>query len=96
MIAADSLWMSPQHERDTVAFHFTWRRDQPAVMQIVNRVERALSDFAPRPHWGKLFTLDASTLAERYPRHADFLDLLERLDPRHAFRSPWVDRVIAG
>jgi xylitol oxidase len=95
-IAADSLWMSPHHERDTVAFHFTWRRDPPAVMRIVNRVERALSDFAPRPHWGKLFTLDARTLAERYPRHADFLDLLERLDPRHAFRSPWVDRVIAG
>ena len=88
--------MSPHYERDTVAFHFTWRRDPPAVMRIVNRVERALSDFAPRPHWGKLFTLDASTLAERYPRHADFLDLLERFDPRHAFRSPWVDRFIAG
>ena len=46
-------------------------------MRIVNRVEWALADFAPRPHWGKLFTLDASTLAERYPRHADFLDLLD-------------------
>ena len=27
-IAADSLWMSPHHERDTVAFHFTWRRER--------------------------------------------------------------------
>ena len=27
-IAADSLWMSPHYERDSVAFHFTWRRDQ--------------------------------------------------------------------
>ena len=24
-VAADTLWMSPQYERDTVAFHFTWR-----------------------------------------------------------------------
>jgi hypothetical protein len=63
-------------------------------MQVVDRVERALSDFAPKPHWGKLFTLDASTLAERYPRYADFLDLRERCDPRHVFRNPWADRVL--
>ena len=50
-IAADSLWMSPHYERDSVAFHFTWRRDQAEVMPVVNRVEQALSAFAPRPHW---------------------------------------------
>jgi xylitol oxidase len=95
-IAADSLWMSPHYERDSVAFHFTWRRDPPAVMPIVNRVEHALAAFAPRPHWGKLSTLDASTIADRYPRYADFVDLMERFDPRNAFRNEWVERTIVG
>src|SRR3712207_5728473 len=30
-IAADRLWLSPQHERDSLAIHFTWVPDQPAV-----------------------------------------------------------------
>jgi xylitol oxidase len=96
MIAADSLWMSPHYERDSVAFHFTWKRDQSAVMPILNRVERALDAFAPRPHWGKLSTLDASTIADRYPRHPDFIDLMARFDPRNAFRNEWVERMIVG
>jgi xylitol oxidase len=52
-------------------------------------VETALSEFAPRPHWGKLFTI-----AARYPRQHDFVDLLERLDPDHKFRNAWFDRVM--
>jgi xylitol oxidase len=43
-----------------------------------------------------LFTLESTTVAERYPRHADFLDLLERFDPRHAFRNAWLERSIIG
>jgi len=89
-IAADSLWMSPHYERDSMAFHFTWQRDVPQAMAIINRVETALSEFAPRPHWGKLFTTPA-----RYPRQQDFLDLLDRFDPTHKFRNAWFDRVLA-
>jgi alditol oxidase len=95
-VAADSLWMSPHYQRDTVAFHFTWRRDMERATHLVRRVESALSEHAPRPHWAKLFTLESTTVAERYPRHADFLDLLERFDPRHAFRNAWLERVILG
>lgn len=93
-IAADALWMSPHYERPSVAFHFTWRRDVPAAMSIVHRVESALSPFAPRPHWGKLFTVGHTAIAERYPRHAEFVELVERYDERHAFRNDWMDRVI--
>jgi xylitol oxidase len=88
-IAADSLWMSPHYERDSVAFHFTWRRDVAQATSAIHRVETALSEFAPRPHWGKLFTI-----AARYPRQHDFVDLLERLDPDHKFRNAWFDRVM--
>ena len=30
-VAADDLWLSPAHGRDTVAFHFTWKPDEAAV-----------------------------------------------------------------
>ena len=42
-IAADSLWMSPQHERESVGIHFTWAPDQAAV-------ERCAVD-GSRRHW---------------------------------------------
>jgi xylitol oxidase len=93
-VASDDLWMSPHHQRDTVAFHFTWRRDVAAATRMVDRVETALAELEPRPHWGKLFTIDSTTLARRYPRHADFVDLIARFDPRGAFSNEWVERTL--
>jgi xylitol oxidase len=91
-IAADTLWMSPQYRRDSVAFHFTWRQHTPEVTRLVTRIETAVEAFEPRPHWGKIFTVDGATLAHRYPRHADFVDLVHRFDPRGAFRNAWFER----
>jgi len=34
-IAADTLWMSPCYQQDCVAIHFTWKRDWPAVQQLL-------------------------------------------------------------
>ncbi len=95
-IAADRLWMSPQYERDTVGFHFTWKPDQVAVERALAEIERALEPFSPRPHWGKLFLATAETLGPRYPRLPDFAALLERLDARGAFRNPWLERHVLG
>ena len=81
-IAADRLWMSPMYERDTVAFHFTWVRDQAAVEAALVHVEAALD---ARPHFGKVFLH-----AQRLPRADDFLALAQRYDPRGAFRDDWL------
>jgi alditol oxidase len=91
-VAADRLWMSPQYGRDSVALHFTWRRDQPAVERVLESVEAALAPFAARPHWGKLFLADAATIGRLYERRGDFVTLLERMDPRGAFRNAWLQR----
>ncbi|HWM21811.1 MAG TPA: FAD-binding protein [Ilumatobacteraceae bacterium] len=91
-VAADSLWMSPQYERATVALHFTWRQHTVEVMQLVDRIEAALGRFEPRPHWGKLFAVDGATLTARYPRHRDFVDLVSRFDAPGAFRTSWLAR----
>jgi xylitol oxidase len=91
-VAADRLWMSPQYERDTVAIHFTWRSHPTEVLELVGRIEAALAPAAPRPHWGKLFAMDRATMADRYPRYADFARMADRYDPRGAFRNRWLDR----
>jgi xylitol oxidase len=95
-VAADGLWLSPEHGRDTVALHFTWRREPEAVLRELAKVEAALEPFDPRPHWGKVFLAEAAALAPRYPRAGDFCSLVERLDPRGAFRTPWLERHLLG
>jgi xylitol oxidase len=95
-IAADTLWMSPQYGTDTLAIHFTWVPDQPAVERALIEVERALEPFGARPHWGKLFLADAAAGRPLYQRVDDFVALLSRLDPRGAFRNDWLRRWVSG
>lgn len=80
-VAADDLWLSPAHERRSVAFHFTWRPDGPAVRAILPLVETALAPFEPRPHWAKLYTMAPADVRLRYERLPAFLGLAERFDP---------------
>ena len=95
-IAADRLWLSTAHEQDSVAFHFTWAQAQSAVEELLVDLEAALLPLGARPHWGKVFLADAGTLTPRYPRHADFADLVQRLDPRGAFGNAWLERHVLG
>jgi xylitol oxidase len=95
-IAADRLWMSPQYGQDTVAIHFTWKRDENAVRRVLADVEVALAPFAARPHWGKVFLADAVAIARRYERLPDFSRLVERLDSRGAFRNEWLESRVLG
>ena len=95
-VRADELWLSPQYRRDSVAIHFTWKRHQDAVERLLPVIEAALEPFAPRPHWGKLFAATAPELAERYERMADFIALIDRLDPRGAFRNVWLHQHVLG
>jgi xylitol oxidase len=95
-IAADRMWMSPQHARDTVAVHFTWHREPPAVRRVLAEIEAALAPFAARPHWGKLFLADAAAIAPLYDRLPDFARLVEHLDPRRAFHNAWLERHVLG
>jgi xylitol oxidase len=89
-VAADAQWLSPSFGRDTVALHFTWIEDTAAVLPVVRRVEEALDAFEARPHWGKVFTVPAEVLRERYPRLDDFAALAAELDPAGTFRNTFV------
>jgi len=95
-VAADELWMSTAHQQDSVAFHFTWAQSQDEVEELLVSLEAALLPLGARPHWGKVFLADAGVLAPRYARHADFVALVGRLDPRGAFGNPWLERNVLG
>ena len=93
-IAADELWLSPAYHRDSVAFHFTWVRDQAAVEAVLPEIERRLEPFDSRPHWGKVFTMPADGVAARYERLDDFRALATDLDPERKFGNAFVDAYV--
>jgi xylitol oxidase len=93
-IAADDLWMSPCYQRDSVAIHFTWQQDWPAVKAVLPELEKALAPFGVRPHWGKLFTIEPAVLRARYQRLPEFVELAKKHDPTGKFRNEFLNRYI--
>lgn len=91
-IRADDLWMSTAYGGDKIAFHFTWKPDGEGVMTLLPELERALEPYQARPHWGKLFTLEANRISTLYPRIDDFRDLVHRYDPDGKFRNAYLEK----
>jgi alditol oxidase len=90
-IAADDLWMSTAYQQPSVAIHFTWKPDWPAVRNVLPVIEKELSPFQPRPHWGKLFTMPPAQLRSRYEKLDDFLQLAKKYDPNGKFRNDFLN-----
>jgi xylitol oxidase len=93
-VAADDLWLSMNYQRDSLGLHFTWIADTAAVLPVVAALEEQLAPLEARPHWGKVFTLDAPTIRSRYPRFGDFRDLVQKYDPKGVFRNAWLDGIL--
>ena len=93
--AADDRWLSTAHGRASayIAVHRYWRED-PA--EYFEAVEQIMLGYGGRPHWGKMHTLGADVLRDRYPRFDDFVALRDRLDPERLFRNDYLDRVLGG
>lgn len=93
-VAADDLWLSPCHDRDTIAVHFTWVADDERVQPAVAQVEAALAPFDPRPHWGKVFAMDPAHVRAAYPRLDDFAALAARCDPDRRFGNAYLEAYV--
>jgi FAD/FMN-containing dehydrogenase len=93
--AADDRWLSTAHARDSayIAVHRYWRHDPREYFEAVERIMLA---YGGRPHWGKLHTLDADQLRERYPRFDDFVALRDRMDPDRRFGNRYLERVLGA
>ncbi|MET1052926.1 MAG: D-arabinono-1,4-lactone oxidase [Mycetocola sp.] len=90
---ADDLWLSTAFGRDTgyIAVHRYVHENPNAYFAAVEAIFR---EFGGRPHWGKMHTQDAASLAALYPRFDDFVALRDRLDPRRLFANPYLTRVL--
>jgi len=93
--AADDPWLSTAHGRPTgyIAVH-RYFRENP--VEYFGAVEQIMLAYDGRPHWGKMHTLDAGRLRERYPRFDDFLRVRDELDPDRRFANPYLDRVLGA
>ncbi|WP_434968654.1 FAD-binding protein [Microbacterium sp. bgisy207] len=94
-MAADDLWLSPAYGHETVGLHFTWRPDSAGVETVLPRIEDTLPKSA-RPHWGKVFTMDAGPVSSRYSRWDEFAALRARMDPHGRFTNDYLARLGLG
>jgi alditol oxidase len=95
-IDADDLWMSPCYRQPSMAIHFTWKPEWPAVRELLPTVEEKLAPFNARPHWAKLFTMSSSRLKSLYVRVSDYQALLAHYDPHGKFRNEFLNANIYG
>ena len=95
-IAADDLWMSPFYKQDSLAIHFTWKRDWPRVREVLPLIEQSLAPFRARPHWGKLFTLSPAAVRSLYPRRKEFIELARTFDPHGKFQNDFLRDYVFG
>lgn len=95
-IAPDNLWMSPNYQQPTLAIHFTWKQNWPAVKKLLPQIEKALAPFGARPHWGKLFTMAPARLQSLYAKLPEFKALAREYDPKGKFRNEFLNTHIGS
>lgn len=93
-IAADELWLSGAYQRETVGIHFTWKKVD-SIYPVIEKVERALSPFNYRPHWGKVFSADATYLSSVYPKISEFKSIIDTLDPSKKFENSFTLKTLS-
>ncbi|MEA5258828.1 FAD-binding protein [Arcicella aquatica] len=91
-IQADDLWMSPCYNQTCVAIHTTWKQEVDVVMGILPLFEEQLAPFNARPHWAKLFTMDATVLQGRIGKLNDFKALVKEYDPKGKFQNEFLKK----
>lgn len=92
---ADPLMLSTSAGRESMylAFHVNAATDH---RDYFAGVEEILRGYEGRPHWGKLHTQTAATLAGSYPRWAEFLAIRDRLDPDRVFANRYLTEVLGS
>lgn len=91
-VKGDDIWLSPAYQRDS-AYLAAHMYKGMRYEEYFHDVEEVYQRYGGRPHWGKMHTLDALTLASRYPRWADFQRVRATLDPRGVFLNEYLRRL---
>jgi L-gulonolactone oxidase len=92
---ADDVTLSTASGRDSAYIAVHMFRGTP-FDRYFGAVEKLYDDVGGRPHWGKLHTLDAERLRQRYPRFDEFVALRNALDPERRFGNAYLERVLGS
>ncbi|MCY1544233.1 FAD-linked oxidoreductase [compost metagenome] len=80
-VKADDIWLSMYEGQAGAAISIHQFGDK-AYKELFAEIEPIFWKYNGRPHWGKLHTLNAKSLAPLYPRHwQDFQEVRRSLDP---------------
>ena len=91
--APDDIPLSTASEREScyLAVHIYQGMDYEPYF---DGVEAVVTDLGGRPHWGKLHTQTAASLAGRYPQWERFMAVRDRVDPDRRFANAYLERVL--
>ena len=91
--APDDIPLSTASEREScyLAVHIYQGMDYEPYF---DGVEAIVTDLGGRPHWGKLHTQTAASLAGRYPQWERFVAVRDRIDPDRRFANAYLERVL--
>jgi FAD-linked oxidoreductase len=91
----DDIWLSTASGRDSAYIAVHQFLGMP-YREYFDVFERIAGSVGGRPHWGKMHTLGADALRERYPHFDDFRRVRDEVDPEHVFTNPYLDRVLGA
>ena len=91
-VRADDIWLSPAYQRESVYIAAHMYRGMP-YKSYFRHLEEILLHYNGRPHWGKIHTQDAASLASLYPRWHDFQRIRATLDPQGLFLNDYLRRL---
>lgn len=92
--AADDIAVSTAQGRDTLYVAVHTAVGSPDRAAYFATLEAIAGDVGGRPHWGKLHSLVAADLRERYPRFEELLALRDRLDPGRVLGNDHLEQLL--
>ena len=88
-VLADDIWLSPAYQRDSAYIAVHMYRGMP-YRSYFYHIEQIFRRYQGRPHWGKIHTQTAESLATLYPRWDDFRRIRAELDPDGMFLNSYL------
>ncbi|MEO7000579.1 MAG: D-arabinono-1,4-lactone oxidase [Ktedonobacterales bacterium] len=88
-VHGDDIWLSPAYGRDSAYIAVHMYRGMP-YRAYFDAIEAILRRYGGRPHWGKLHTQTAASLAALYPHWDDFRRVRAALDPQGVFLNDYL------
>jgi len=92
-VHSDDIWLSPACGRESAYIAIHMYKGMP-YERYFRAIEPIYQPYGGRPHWGKMHTLDAATLATRYPHWDDFRRVRAALDPDGIFLNDYLRRLL--